>query len=280
MIGIDVGYGFTKDSDGNIFASKIGHEGITKENSIEIDEITYQVGTGKGTVDFNKINSVLTKACFLTCICKNTNRTKVEVATGLLIGQYKQQKEELRNTLMQKFNIKYEGKEREIDVVNVKVYPQGIAALYAYQIPGDAIIVDIGYRTVDIALYQNKSIAECKTIYKGVLSLYGQIIQEINSKFDMALENDDGEKILNNGLKIYGEVQDIDFIRPICKSHVGEILDELILNFPYKTTPVYLIGGGAKMLGGVFQNRLGNALVLKNSQFANAVGFKRLGELM
>lgn len=155
-----------------------------------------------------------------------------------------------------------------------------MAALYAYQITGDAVIVDIGYRTVDIVLYINKDIAECKTIYKGMVNLYNQIVAEINSRYDTALENDDGERILGRGyLSIFGERQNIDFIKPICKAHVDEILNELILNFPYKTTPVYLIGGGAVMLGGVFRNKLGSVIVLPNGQFANAVGFKKLGEM-
>lgn len=103
-----------KNQGGIIFGSRISPEGLSTKNTIELNGIKYRVGgEGKGTIDFNKVNDPVTKACLLTALCQGCKEDKftVEVATGLPVVQYKEQKEELREALQGKFRFKYEDTE-------------------------------------------------------------------------------------------------------------------------------------------------------------------------
>jgi plasmid segregation protein ParM len=79
------------------------------------------------------------------------------------------------------------------------------------------------------------------------------------------------------GLTIDGEVEDLYYIKPIIAKHVHEILDELSLNYPSRTTKIYITGGGANQIGGIIQNKFRNSEILGNCQFSNAKGYKNLG---
>jgi hypothetical protein len=136
----------------------------------------------------------------------------------------------------------------------------------------------VGGRTIDIAHFEmlpdrRRSLKKFSTLYCGMLSLYSKCIAAINSKYDIALTTDDGENIIRFGSLFYeGGKQDLSFLNPIIKAHIQELKDELTLNYPIKTTDVYLCGGGAP-----FYKRVLGYPVLENSQFANAIGFYHMG---
>lgn len=72
----------------------------------------------------------------------------------------------------------------------------------------NALIFDIGGRTVDIALIEmindKPTLIKSDTWYKGMLILYSIIIESINKKFLLTLEARYAEQILFNGLYLYG----------------------------------------------------------------------------
>lgn len=162
------------------------------------------------------------------------------------------------------------------------MFPQGAGAIYAYNIEGDVLLLDIGGYTIDIAMFENRhgksQLVKYNTLYKGVISLYSEIIGEANKKYDLSLDVDYGEKILSNGLSIFGEKQDLSWLKPIFENYVDDIMNNLKLNYPYSTLDIYLCGGGAYVLSNAFKRQIKNVSMLGGGQFANAKGFKRLGD--
>ena len=171
-----------------------------------------------------------------------------------------------------------------ITITNLMVYAQGAGALYAQDINSSAIIIDIGSRTIDIALFAvengKRSLKKSNTIYCGMLGLNSSVVAAVNAKFDLGLTLDYAEDIFYNGLTVDGVAQNIDFLQPILSDYLNDLFTELILNYPVRTTPIYLCGGGAFVLGGIFKNKYRHATILPNAQFSNAVGFGKVGEAM
>lgn len=285
IAGIDLGYTYTKTSNGDIFPSACTQaRPLLGGKELLMDENIYYIGDGVGTVDVNKVNCTLTKACLMYALSLFPVTDGFKVVTGLPIGQYQTQESQLKSMILANRykTIVAEGVKRTIIIDDVKIYPQGAGALYAQNIPGDAIIVDIGGRTVDIAYFglsgNRRKLENSCTLYDGMLVLYLAVIGQVNARFDLTLPPAHAENILLRGLTVDGAPQDITFLAPIITAHVDKICEQIRLNCPYKTTEIYLCGGGAQILKKAIEKRLKNVTLMDNSQFANALGFKKVGE--
>lgn len=286
IIGVDAGYYATKTSEGIVFPSRISTvENILGENNnIVIDNKRYTVGEGEVTVDFNKINNELTKVCILYALAKSSPGVDFDIVTGLPVDQFKNQKDELKEMLqgVRINRIEVGGQKRTIIINKVEVFPQGAGALYSTSIDGDVVLVDIGGRTVDICYFEvvsgKRKLVKHSTIYEGTLSLYSKIVNLINTKYETDLKLEDGEKVLRNGLEIFGVKQNLVFLRDIIHEHCERITKELILNYPVKTSKVPIAGGGGMLLKGVIESKIPNCTLIPYAQFANANGFKKVGE--
>lgn len=284
--GIDVGYTYTKDESKNIFKSAFTKDENVVGNSIKLnynDEVFY-VGDGNTTIDLDKAENEINKICILASLGLS-NSDEYFIVSGLPISQYKLQKEKLKN-----FILKLDRShicvndifDRIIRIRDVMIFPQGAAALYSQSIAGDALIVDIGGRTIDVALVemQNGSpkLQQNDTWYNGMLVLYSEIINVVNRKFELTLDPRYAEKILSQGLEIYGVKQNIDFLQPVLQRHFDTMFKQIMLNYPHKTTPIYLCGGGSKLLYNAFKNRFPNVSIFNDYQFSNAIGYYNIGK--
>jgi len=285
VIGIDSGYDFTKTSEGFIIPSRISKKEkiMGKENQVIIDGALYVVGEGEIEVNINKINTELTKACIMYSIINSTPSDDINLVLGLPIGQFKKQKDELKEMILDNriTDIKASTGERVLAIHDVAVFPQAAVALFDDEYYPDVIILDIGGRTIDIACFETISgkriMTNYSTIYEGTLSLYDKIIKAVNNELGLSLKLYDAEKILVQGLEIYGERQDVGFLKCIIEEHIDKIMNELILNYPVQTTPVKLIGGGALLLGSPLKKRIPNLRIANNPQITNAKCFKKVG---
>lgn len=287
IIGIDLGYDYTKTSDYLLFASRCTEsQPLLGGKKLKIDGNTYYIGEGRGTVELNKIESDVTKACLFYALGKSQlGNEGIKIVTGLPIGHFQTQQDELKHMIL---NNRYkticvDGEtEKRIYIDDVKIYPQGAGALFGQQIYSSVIIIDIGGRTVDIAYftYQDgaRNLVKSGTLFCGMLSLYDTIISVVNSKFGLSLDSSFARYILSNGLQVNGIEQDITFIKPILAEHIESICENVRVNYPANATPIYLCGGGAAALFPAFQKKFPNVKMLNNSQFANAIGFKKVGE--
>lgn len=289
IIGVDAGYYATKTSEGIIFPSRIStQDSIYGESTkVKIDGKSYLVGEGNIEVELNKVNKELTRVCILSALAMSSSMMEFQVVTGLPIGLFKTQKEQLKEMLLQNrfVEIEYKGQKRPIMITNVEIFPQCLGAFYAYpytELEHDYIIIDFGGRTVDMCLLEvingKRKLTQYSTITEGTLSLYAKVIATVNSKYELTLNIEDGEKIIKKGLFIYGEKQDINFVKDIILEHLEKVLQELFLKYPVKTTKMLITGGGAYLFKSCFEKRVPGTTLIPNAQLANAIGFKKVGE--
>lgn len=282
--GLDNGYAFTKDNERRCFPSAFSYTDkmISGSQKIIIDGKDYYVGVGSMTADVDKINSEVNKACTLMNLAI-TGAKEYYLVVGLPIGHYKTQHEKFRETILNynKCKVEYLDEELKFTIHDVLVFPQGAAALFTMQKIENCIIIDIGGLTIDVAYITcangSPIIQKQNTWYNGMRKLYTDIIAQINLKYGLRLETSEAERILQKGLIVKGVEADLRFLQPKILEFIEPIIDELKLYYPTETNPIYLCGGGAGYLYGAFERHLGIVNMLKDAQYANAIGYYLIG---
>jgi plasmid segregation protein ParM len=280
--GLDHGYLYTKDNDKRIFKSAFSRVDSPMSDII-IDGKDYCVGYGNMTVEVDKTDQEINKVCTIYNLAL-TGPGEYYLVVGLPIGQFKLQRDKF-NKMIMSYNdchVVYKEQDFRFHINDVLVFPQGAGALMSIgQLNGDYIVFDIGGLTIDIGWIEMNNGApvmqKYDTWYKGIQKLYSDIIHEVNNRFNMTLEPKYAERIFVNGLTIDGEKQDISFLQPTLLRYLEPILSEFQLNYPSKTTQILLCGGGASVLYGAFKSRFKSVLLLSDSQFANAIGYYKVG---
>lgn len=284
IIGLDIGYYATKDHTGRIHQSAISKkENSLANNKIQIDGVGYTVGQGNMTSEMDKTDSDINKVLTLYNLALSKAPEPLLVV-GLPVAQYETQKQKLFESIMNynRSKVVYKRNEFKVNIIDVIVAPQGIAALYLLpNLYGEYIVIDIGGGTLDIAYLEfditGIRIIMFDTWYKGVRTVYSDIIKEVNNTHELKLSNSQAEKILRDGLYIEGTKQDLSFLKPILQEYVDNIVDEIKIKYPYRTTPIYLVGGGAELLYNPLTKRFPKVTKLPNPQFANALGYYVMG---
>lgn len=284
--GLDNGYLYTKDDERRIFKSSISKDAtdIFGGNYITIDGIAYCVGVGKTTVELNKIVSETNKVCTIMNLAM-TGEDDYFLVVGLPIGQFKAQKEQIKLEVMKYNGCKVEYKEKpfKVSIRDVFVFPQGAASLLNERnlTDGDFIIVDIGGLTIDVALIElingSPIMHKSNTWFDGMQKLYSNVIYAVNNKYNMTLPIDYAEKILRQDLMVDGEFQDTSFLDDIKLEFLQDITKELQLNYPSRTTPIYVTGGGGIVLYKTLNKTFKNTTLINDAQFSNAKGYHKIG---
>jgi hypothetical protein len=284
--GLDIGYSHTKDNDGRIFKSAFSHEdcSVTGSRMILIDDKQYYVGNGVQTSDADKSDSEINKVCTLYDMYLS-GANDFKLCVGLPIAQYKTQRNKLKETILSYNNSKIyvNGSQYKFKINDVFVTMQGIASLFTIgKLLGEYIIIDIGGLTIDVSLVEfndtTSRIIQSDTWYKGVRTLYSDIIGRINNKFSLKLDNSYGEKVIRSGfIRIDGKEESMDFLKPYLQSYIDEITEEIKLKYPYQTANIYLTGGGAIPMSNSFINRFHQTKLIANPQFSNAIGYYLIG---
>lgn len=284
VLGVDLGNYSVKTSTNVTFFSKVTQkENFTENNKIIFNGESYNIGEGEFSTDWDKSRKDNTLTLLYAAISKSTQDNINQVVLGLPIQQYKNNKDKMIELITN--NRCGTVDNRKIFISDVTVAPEGASAYYA--IPKDIrenigkkqlIIIDIGGRTTDIVIFKDKVIIDVKTIPVGVLNIYQELIDYVNSKYTESLVLEDGETILKEGLFLGGEKRDMGFVKPILQNNFNTIFKELQLKYNLNLGYIYLTGGGSSILKLAFQNRLNNLIVSTNPIFDNAIGFKKVGE--
>lgn len=288
--GVDAGYTYLKTPE-VIFPAKITAKETIFQDAIEVEigGKTYTVGQGDFITDLNKIDNDLTKIIILTGLAKSSEVDNFYMVTGLPIGQYNVQKEQLKAMLLQNpvNNMVIDGVKRTIRIMGAEIFPQCAGAFYT--IPsqqledGLYLIVDWGGRTVDMSLWEVKSgkrkMQHFSTIAQGSLILYRDIVRYINVKYDMSLDVEEGERIVSDRvIDIYGSKEDLSsVINGFKAEQVETVFKHINLEYPqYKIARHMGCGGAFRMYSNDYKLRI-PVKSIGNSQKANAIGFEIVG---
>ncbi|NFQ84197.1 ParM/StbA family protein [Clostridium sporogenes] len=288
IIGVDLGNYGVKTSERLSFLSKISDiESFTNENKVIYEDKKIYIGEGEFSTDWNKSAKETTLPLLFTALAKSSEDIMFQVVLGLPIQQYKNNKDSLKQLIQENKckTLEIGGITRDIIITDIEIAPEGASAYYNLSVENkeligkrQLIIVDIGGRTTDVCLFKNNKIQGFKTIPVGMMNVYTDIVTEVNSRFTESFKLEDGESILGEGLFLYGEQQDINFIKPILKRHFNSIYKELQLKFELAKGYVLLTGGGSLVFRNAFENRLKNLIISDDPLFDNVTGFKKVGE--
>lgn len=292
-IGIDFGSCNLKTSANIIVPSKVKTctNFFGADYLIEVEGRTYIIGEG----EYDTVLDKTKKENFIPMLCLtlglSTKEQAVRVVAGLPINQYKSRsKSKLESTIQDNkiLSFKLNGIERNIIIENFFITAEGIATYYSLPIEKrmelqnkDLIILDIGGRTSDIALLKagkKRTIGESTSLEVGMINIYKDVINEVNSRYTLGLDIEDAEFILKHGLEVDGEKQDTVFIKEILLNNIKKVFKELNVSYPVRTSPILVTGGGGEAFFKAIKRRYETAQMVTNHMFSNAMGYKKVGE--
>ena len=292
-IGFDFGCCNLKTSEGIIIPSQLTTADdylITTGYEIEFNNQLFIIGEGNYDTNLNKTKRVNLLPMMCLALGLSTKEQFVRVVTGLPIGQYKTQKEDLLKIIEDNkiLEFKLNGEKRELYISDAAVFPEGVATYYSLEYEKrkklstkELIVLDIGGRTTDIALLKagkKRSVTKSASLDVGMLNIYTDLINEINSTYTLGLEIENAEDIIKNGLEIDGEKKDISFLKPIIKRNIEKVFKELNISYPARTAPILVTGGGGATFFNSIKKRYPNSELVDNNLFSNAIGYKKVGE--
>jgi plasmid segregation protein ParM len=213
----------------------------------------------------------------------------VTLAAGLPPAHYKLGKDALRNYFMSRSpaNFTYENRAYCVTFDAVHIFPQAYAA--ASNLIGDlkdedmAYIIDIGGYTVDTLLLRKGTpdMAYTASLDGGTNILCNEIIADASVQFGVNLDQTQIESVLR-GEKSSLQKRYIELI----ENHAAEFANRTIntlreRGIDLQVTHAVFVGGGSLALKkAIVQSRLVLSAEFVNETNANAVGYKRLAEIV
>lgn len=173
-----------------------------------------------------------------------------------------------------------------IKIVSVKIYSEGFSAAksLAEDLSDDnnAIIADIGYKTVDViamALIDNEwEITSNFTIDKGMWDVFVEIKKSLLSMdIDMSEETIQQRLINTPKFNIHGKAIDLRDMLKYGVSIVEYIFNQIELRIDdFATSNIYLAGGGSIFVNSILEESISNVILIEDTDkllFANAIGY-------
>lgn len=292
-IGIDIGNYQIKTSENIIFDSKVTTEKFfgTDADKLTLSNKTYYLGEGNLEIEARKFDKENFLPLLLGAICKSTDADTIDLALGLPIIQFKDKetRTELINMLQgNSYKVVYNNIPSTKFIRSVQVFPEGISGYLYLKNQGllnavgyrDAILIDVGGKTTDIALIKNNKATLPTSVNVGTIDIYYSIAKALREKYyDAKIDVEKIQDYLDKGFYYKGEKQDITFAINTTKVLFKQIYDELKINYSIETEAVVVIGGGAKILGSAFKKNIPGIIIMENIDrdiFSNAKGYKML----
>ncbi len=225
-IGVDHGYAAMKTAHCS-FPSGLAeyeHEPYTQKNVLCYDGKYYVVGSGRQPLQQDKTVDENYYLLTLAAIAKEIayrnapTTTSVILAAGLPLTSFGREKKAFRAYLLREgkpVSFSYEGISYETSVQDVKLFPQGYAAILQHSDllnEPSVILADIGGWTVDIMRLDNRipNAASCRSLELGMIRCLDEIAEQVRRSLNLSLTSVQIENVLRGSPGQYG--------RP-CESH-------------------------------------------------------------
>lgn len=292
-IGVDLGNCNIKTSKGIIVPSLITRGEnylISTGYQLEFNNEILIIGEGDYDTNLDKISKENLLPMLCLALGLSTKEEFIRIVLGLPINQYRSKKDKMIEVIEDNkiLNFKLNGIERTIYIEDAAIFPEGVATYYSLDvdkrrelIEKDLIVLDIGGRTTDIALLKagkKRSVAKSTSLDVGMINIYNDMINEINSLYTLGLNIEDAEGIIKNGLEVDGEKKDTTFIKNIIRNNIEKVFKELNISYPVRTSPILVTGGGGRSFFKSIKNRYPSAQIIEDNLFSNALGYKKVGE--
>ena len=293
VIGIDHGYYAIKTKQ-VCFPTGIiryEYEPYTMQNVLQYQGEYYVCGTGRQTLVKDKTANdnyyLLTLAALAQEIRKRKGErtAKVVLAAGLPLTGFGREKQKFKEYLFQKQLIRflYEGERYEIQIEDVKLFPQGYSALALYpeylKDEPSVLLVDIGGWTVDLMRLDNAvpNAATCRSLELGVIRCMDEIREQVRRNTGLSVTETQIERVLR-GKPSSMPAEVVSLIERQGRLYIEKILSAITeAGFALRAVPSVFMGGGAAF----FKHRVSEQDRLwrpKNltDVHANAAGYVRI----
>ena len=293
IIGIDHGYYAIKTKQ-VCFPTGIiryEYEPYTMQNVLQYRGEYYVCGTGRQTLVKDKTANdnyyLLTLAALAQEIRKRKGErtAKVVLAAGLPLTGFGREKQKFKEYLFQKQLIRflYEGERYEIQIEDVKLFPQGYSALALYpeylKDEPSVLLVDIGGWTVDLMRLDNAvpNAATCRSLELGVIRCMDEILEQVRRNTGLSITETQVERILQ-GKSCSMPAEVVSLIEKQGRLYIEKILSAITeAGFDLRAVPSIFMGGGAA----IFQHRVSTQDRLCRPIYltdihANAAGYERI----
>lgn len=293
VIGIDHGYYAIKTKQ-VCFPTGIiryEYEPYTMQNVLQYQGEYYVCGTGRQTLVKDKTANdnyyLLTLAALAQEIRKRKGErtAKVVLAAGLPLTGFGREKQKFKEYLFQKQLIRflYEGERYEIQIEDVKLFPQGYSALALYpeylKDEPSVLLVDIGGWTVDLMRLDNAvpNAATCRSLELGVIRCMDEIREQVRRNTGLSVTETQIERVLR-GKPSSMPAEVMSLIERQGRLYIEKILSAITeAGFDLRAVPSIFMGGGAA----IFQHRVSTQDRLCRPIYltdihANAAGYERI----
>ena len=294
IIGIDHGYYAMKGSH-VCFPTGLtayDYEPYTMQNVLQYQNSYYVCGTGRQTLLKDKTANdnyyLLTMAAIAQEIRyrKAEKKTGVVLAVGLPLASFGREKQPFREYLFRKeqpLRFRYENESYEIQIEDVKLFPQGYSALALHPefINGEpsVLLIDIGGWTVDLMRLDNAvpNAGTCRSLELGVIRCIDEIMEQVRRKTGLSVTDVQIERVLG-GSSCSMEPEAKEIIQRNGRLYTERILSSVMeAGFDLRAIPSVFMGGGAAIVKRHVtpQDGLCRQIFLTDVH-ANASGYERI----
>ena len=296
-IGVDHGYAAMKTAHFSFPSGLVAyeHEPYTQKDVLEYEGRYYVVGSGRQPLQKDKTQTMDYYLLTLAAIAKeleyrNAERTAtVLLAAGLPLTSFGRDKKKFREYLQRDGSpvlFRYEGNEYAVTISDVKLFPQGYAAVLTQSGLLDepsVIVADIGGWTVDLMRLDNRipNAATCRSLELGMIRCIDEISEQVRRMMGVSMTSAQIESVLR------GDASSMDDrVKAIIHAQADKYIQNLLAaimesGLDTRAMPTIFLGGGAALMKRRVSpsNALCRSFILDDVSL-NAKGYERLVEQM
>lgn len=293
ILGIDHGYANMKTVH-TCFPSGLtvyGHEPYSMERVLEYEGKYYVAGSGRQPLQKDKTQTenyyLLTLAAIAMEleIRQEPPNAEIILAAGLPLTSFGRDKAAFRKYLLRDgkpVSFRFEGRPYSITIRDVKLFPQGYAAVLTQKEllnEPSVIVADIGGWTVDLMRIDNSipNAAACRSLELGVIRLLDEIAEQIRRSLGISMTSTQLEVTLRGDMPELPEAVKT-IIQTEAERYIGQLFSAIQeCGMDYRAMPMILLGGGANLLKRRVPPGVGLCrLFLLDDASLNAKAFERL----
>ena len=292
-IGVDHGYAAMKTAHFSFPSGLVAyeHEPYTQKDVLEYEGRYYVVGSGRQPLQKDKTQTMDYYLLTLAAIAKeleyrNAERTAtVLLAAGLPLTSFGRDKKKFREYLLRDGSpvlFRYEGNEYAVTISDVKLFPQGYAAVLTQSGLLDepsVIVADIGGWTVDLMRLDNRipNAATCRSMELGMIRCIDEISEQVRRMMGVSMTSAQIESVLR------GDASSMDDrVKAIIHAQADKYIQNLLAaitesGLDTRAMPTIFLGGGAALMKRRVSptNALCRPFILDDVSL-NAKGYERL----
>jgi|GEM_PF-1257657 len=269
---IDMGNYFVKYTGGNkgSFSSKYTTDFQSYQDSfqrVEIDGFVTYLTIGEFSKEYDKTNKENFIPQLMYSICKANKEDVIKTNLCLMLPIMQMANKNKLKELIDKnkqLKLKFNGKDKEVNIQDTLILPEGYASYFCLtpeQKKGDICILDLGSRTINIAIFENGKVVKLQTIKLGSYDFYTKIKNIENKDYT----EEDIQRLIDNKIITVNPKE--------YESFLGNILNAIKPYVNLDTYKVYWTGGTSLMLQEqIKQLKLQNSTILENASTSNVDG--------